>query len=105
MIIEQCQQGAIGVAIRAECYEDNAVMDLRTATTKEIILRSPVTGTLVTKTAAFVTDGLDGQIQYVTVTGDLSESGQWQAQVRLVLPSGFNGRSDVQQFLVHSNLS
>jgi len=95
-------QGDIGTRLRVTVMDGAAVMDLRTATTKEIVLRKP-TGATVTKTAAFVTDGADGQIEYTTLAGDLDSDSMWQMQARVVLPSGA-WRTDVAYFPVSSNL-
>lgn len=101
--MEALQKSAIGVAIIATVKEDNAAVNVSSVTTKQLVLKKP-DGSTVTKTAAFVTDGTDGKLQYVTISGDLDTAGTWEVQANVVFPSGFNGRSDVQSFEVRDNL-
>ena len=67
--------------------EQNVVMNISTATTKQILFTKP-SGTLLTKTAVFTTDGTNGQIQYVSIDGDLNEAGTWTWQGLLTFASG-----------------
>ena len=60
-------------------------------------------GTTLTKAGTFVTDGLDGQLKYVSVNGDLDQFGAWQLQAYIVVP-GFDGHSSISNFEVFSNL-
>lgn len=101
--MEKVQLGAIGLVIHGTIKEDDVAVDVSTVTTKQIILRKP-NGTVLTKTAAFTASGSNGQIQYVTVAGDLDVTGRWEAQAYVVFPAGFNGRSDIPAFIVESNL-
>lgn len=48
-------------------------------TSQEMILTDP-DGADSTKSASFVTDGSDGQIQYTTQSGDIDQSGIWYIQ-------------------------
>ena len=69
--------------------QDGAVVDVSSATgagQKEILFEGP--GKLMTKTAVFLTDGTDGVIQYVNVSGDHSVVGQWKMQGHVILTSG-----------------
>ena len=83
------------------------IVDLSTATVKELIFKDPA-GTSTTQTAAFTTDGTDGKIQYTTLTGDLDTAGLWYLQAHIVIgtASPINGewRSDIGQFEVFDNL-
>jgi hypothetical protein len=97
------QKGAIGVIIELTITEDDVAVNLSSATTKNIVLRSP-SGVVATKTGAFVTDGSDGKLKYTTTAeADLNEAGFWKAQAALVM-TGFTGRSSSAQFEVMSNL-
>ena len=98
------QKDAVGVAIKARVIEDEAAVDVSTSSTKQIFLKKP-DGTIVIKTAAFVTDGIDGWLQYVTVAGDLDASGTWEYQPYVVLPGGYDGRGARLSFEVRDNLS
>lgn len=84
------------------CDGTSSVLDVSAATTLNLIFKKPG-GTVVTKSASFTTDGTDGQIEYITVDGDLDEVGNWQIQAYIVLPSG-SWRSDKGTFYVHENL-
>lgn len=101
--MESVQKSAIGVAIKATIIEDDVAVDVSAVSTKELVFRKPA-GTIVTKSAAFVTDGLDGKVQYVTESGFLDAIGAWEVQAYVVFPGGFNGRSDIQSFEVRENL-
>lgn len=64
---------------------DDSVVDVSTATTKEIKARKP-NGTIVTKTAAFTTDGTNGQIEFDDASGELTDAlGVWTFWGRVVL--------------------
>lgn len=93
---KEIHEGDIGTALRYTVYEDGSIVDLSTVSTKTLTLIDP-NGKKLTKTLVFVTDGTDGQVQYVTITGDLSKAGAWQAQLRLVFPGG-DWTSDIKNF-------
>ncbi len=76
----------IGTIIQVIVEEENSVVDISTATTKEILLHKP-DGSMVTKTASFTTDGTDGAIKYATLTGDLNLAGKWQVEGHIVMPT------------------
>ena len=84
------------------------IVDVSTASTKEILLLMP-NGTLLTKTADFTTDGSDGKIEYTTVKGDLAISGVWKVQAHVILgtasPINSEWRSDIGEFNCYENLS
>ena len=94
--------GDIGTLIEVTLYDCGTPVNLTGATTKEIILLKP-SGTKVTKTASFKTDGTDGIIQYIAVANDFDESGPWKIQGHVVLPTG-EWRSDTGKFKVLDNL-
>jgi hypothetical protein len=99
--MEYVQLNAIGVAIIATIEEDDVIVDVSAAITKELIFKKPC-GTVVTKAATFTAEM--GQIQYITVAGDLDEVGFWSVQGYVVYPGAFNGRSEVVEFRVRENL-
>lgn len=64
------QKGSIGVIFEVEFVdEDGAVIDISTATTKEILAQFS-DGTTTAFTAAFSNTGTDGKIRYVTESAD-----------------------------------
>jgi hypothetical protein len=84
--------------------EDGSAQDISAAATRQIIFKKP-DGTLLTKTAALVTDGLDGKMKYKAISGDLDAAGSWELQGRVILAAGTDEyRSDISGFEVHANL-
>jgi len=80
--------GALGVPIEATIIDPitSAAADISAATTMEFHVRKP-DATTDTWTAAFVTDGTDGQITYTTATGDIDQAGTWVFEARIVTAS------------------
>ena len=88
--------------IQRTLYDGDSVVDISSATVKQIKLRAP-SGTVLTKDASFTTDGTDGKLEYTCIVSDLDEVGTWQSQVYLEM-SGWTGHSDIQRFQVYDNL-
>ena len=99
---QEIHKGDIGTALTVEIQENEVAVPIDTAETIKIILKKP-TGEVLIKDAAFVTDGSDGQIRYVTVAGDLDCSGEWKIQGKVVMPSG-TWNSEVDKFEVYDNI-
>lgn len=84
--------------------EEGVVVDISSASTREIIFKAP-SGALKTFSAVNVTDGIDGQLEYVTVlAADIDEAGDWQWQARVVIGSG-DWKSEVKRFNVVAPLT
>jgi len=96
-------KGAIGLIFKFTVIEDGATVNISTATIKNFVFRRPVSDTDLSVPASFFTDGKDGILQYVTVSGDLNETGLWTAQAYLEM-GGFKGFTDTTSFIVESNL-
>lgn len=97
----------IGTTFRVTVYDatstgGSAIANISAASTKQMIF-SRSDGTTFTKTAVFTTDGSDGDIEYVSVDGDLNMAGTWHLQAYVVTPAG-NWRTDVGHFRVYDNL-
>ncbi len=77
--------GDVGVQIAVTLFDasTNAAKDISAATTTEFKLRKP-DATVVTWSASFATDGTDGRLAYVTITGDLDQAGVWLLETRIV---------------------
>lgn len=108
----EARVGDVGTIFRATIKDDGVVVDVSTATTKQLIFRK-ADGTVVAKDATFTTDGTDGKIEYATeaavvgppaVAAFLSVAGQWAYQGYIVSAAG-SWKSDIEQFVVHANLS
>lgn len=72
--------------------------DISGATVKEIRFKKP-TGVILVKTATFSTDGIDGYIQYMVISGDLDMSGTWEIE-GYVEGVGFKNTSSKGTFYV-----
>lgn len=99
---ETVQLGAIGANIIVTVEEDDAIVNLSTVTTKNLVFKKP-NGVSVTKTASFFTDGTDGKLKYSTESGFLDKAGEWKVQADLVFPSGYDGPTEVGSFQVLPN--
>lgn len=84
------------------CDCSNNAIDISTADTKQIVLKKP-SGSTLTKTATFITDGSDGKIQYVVQSGDMDEVGTWKVQ-GVVTIGAYTWHSNFESFKVYRNL-
>ena len=105
--IEEAHVSDIGTVFRVTVYDidsggTTSALNISAASTKQLIFGKP-DGTTLTKTATFTTDGSNGQIEYSTVSGDLSKAGTWSLQAYIVT-SGGEWRTDVGTFKVYENL-
>lgn len=94
---------SIGTAFKATIKEDGVALDVSGVSTKAIDFKKP-DGTVVSKTASFVTDGTDGQIEYVTVNGDLNVVGEWKFEGYVAGLGGWTGASDTHSFVVEARI-
>lgn len=94
--------GDIGTRFIVTVKDGDDIIDISSATTKNLIFRKP-DGTLLTKAASFYTDGTDGILTYSTVSGDLEDDGFWKLQGYLVITGG-TWYTDIHDFNVHRNL-
>lgn len=98
------QVGALGAVIILTINdEDGVAVDLDTAATAEIILRSP-NGPRLTKTAVVLAPTSAGKLQYTTVAGDLAYPGTHKAQAHVAFEDGSEFWSSVYEFSVGPNL-
>jgi len=92
----------VGTVLRVTVVENRTAVDISTALTKTIHLRSPA-DVVKSFTANFTTDGVDGQLEYTVVADDLDELGVWRIQGRVTFAGALWG-SEVGTFKVHPNL-
>lgn len=92
----------IKVRLIVTIFEDDAALNISTASSKNIIVKKP-DGTTSTFTATFLTDGSDGKVYYDTVAGDLDQSGLYKIQGAIIINSG-TYKSSIQVFRVECNL-
>ncbi len=102
MSSQKIQLGDIGTSIRIRVQEDNANVDVSLATSMQIFLKKPG-GTTLVKIASFVTDGVDGLIHYISVSGDIDEIGTWKTQGFVELSQG-DFFTEVASFKVNRNI-
>lgn len=77
-------------------------VDISAATTLQIIATKP-SGTVLTWTASFSTNGTDGKLKYLIPAGVINETGRWTCQGRVVTASS-EWRTSVTKFRVAANL-
>jgi hypothetical protein len=93
--------GDIGATVLLEVKETRAALNISAATSLQIEIQRP-DGTTLDKTAVFNSDGTDGKIKYVTVSGDLNTAGRYEVQGYFVL-STWTGRTERVAFQVFGN--
>jgi hypothetical protein len=94
----------VGTSFRgtAKRYEDGTVLDVSTA--NELIFRFvKPQGDIIDRNVSFVTNGIDGKIEYITIDGDLDQMGRWSIQL-IIQFSNSKWHSDIHTFLVGRNL-
>lgn len=102
MARQEVHLGDIGTSFRATVMDqDGTVVDISSATRTMKFLKPD--RTVIEKPAALVTDGTDGQMEYVTVSGDLDMRGTWRMQGKVVIGAG-TWHTDEYLFEVHRAL-
>jgi hypothetical protein len=98
------QAGDVGKAIVVVVLEAGAAKNISTASTKEIIVKSP-DGQKKTFTASFSgSNGTDGKVVYTTASSaDIDSGGSWDIQARIVMP-GEQFKTATGKFTVGVNL-
>lgn len=100
----EIHEGDVGTAFKITVKdEDDVVIDISSATLKQIWFQK-ADGSVSTKTATLVTDGTDGQMQYITVDDDLDQTGKWKIQGYIEIGSSRKVHTDVSEFKVWANL-
>ncbi len=103
MAVDEIHIHDIGTELVSTIKDGNAIVDISGATTKQIILGKP-DGTSLIKSGVFTTDGTDGKLEYITVSGDINVIGWWKIQAYIVTSTGGEFRSDIENFEVHRNI-
>jgi hypothetical protein len=98
----EIHEGDIGTKLLVTVTDDGVVVDISVATTLQIFIKKP-DGTLLSRTGVLETDGTDGQMYYITVSGDTDVAGSYKIQGRVVLPGG-SYYTSTGTFKVHCNL-
>lgn len=80
---QQCQNSTPNVALQVAVVDQlGNTIDLSAATALQFWLLAP-DNTFRAVTPSFVSNGLDGLIQYVTTAQDLNEAGLWRLQAQV----------------------
>jgi len=96
--------GDVGTKFRVIIVdEDLQPVDVSSATVKKIYFKKG-NGSKLVKTALFLTDGKNGVIQYIGISGDVDTPGRWQMQGWVEMPDG-KYYSAVATFQVNNNIS
>ncbi len=105
MAQDEIHVGDIGTSFTGIIQDGSSVVDISSATTKELIFENPA-GDSITKDATLVGDGTDGQMEYVTVGDDdiIDVKGEWKIQGHVVFSASQEWHTDVQSFTVHPNI-
>ena len=83
--------------------QDNSVVNIANANPKQIVFEDP-NGVVLTKNGTLYTDGTDGKLYYISVSGDFKVKGWWELQGYVVI-SGSAWRSSIEKFKINRNLS
>ena len=92
----------VGTQFLVTVTDGTSAVDISSATTKQLIFKKP-SGTKLTKTASFITDGTDGKIKYNVAADDLDEAGSYKLQGKVIISDG-TFYTDIHTFKVYRNL-
>lgn len=98
----EIHKGDIGTIFEFTVKDGSNVVDISSATIS-VFFRF-ASGTVITRTGVLSTDGTDGKFKYVTVTGDLSESGDASIQGSITIGPGI-WKTDIQNIRLYDNLA
>ena len=102
MPANEIHQNDVGTQFLVTVKDGSSAVNISSATTKQLIIKKP-SGTKLTKTATYSTDGADGKIYYNTVADDLDEAGTYKLQGKVVISDG-TFYTDITTFKVYRNL-
>ena len=92
----------IGTQFVLTVKDGSSAVDISGATTKQIIIQKP-SGTKITASTTFSSDGVDGKMYYTTLADDLDEAGSYKLQGKVIISDG-TFYTDITTFKVHRNL-
>ena len=102
MAAEEIHVGDVGTQLVVTIKDGTTIVDISTASAKYLVLKKP-DGTTLQKNTSFITDGVDGQMQYTSVSGDFTTCGSWKMQGNVELGSS-KFRTDIISFKVFRNI-
>jgi hypothetical protein len=88
-VIKGIVAGQYGSPIRLVIVDsDGDPIDISSYTTgKTVFLREPFANKTVSFIATYVTNGVDGELQFTPTSGDLDRPGKWEGQIKLATAS------------------
>jgi hypothetical protein len=102
-VINEIHVGDIGVKFIVTIKDGADIVNISTASTKELIFEKPG-GDCLIKTTSFVTDGSDGKMYWETnLITDLDEAGEWLIQGKIVMPI-LTAHTNKDSFKVYENI-
>lgn len=96
------QVGAVGLRLQLEVKEGTTALDISSASAMNFIIERP-DSTVITKPGVFYTNGSDGILYYITVSGDINQEGLYYAQAYLQI-TGYTGYTTPVSFTVYQNI-
>jgi hypothetical protein len=92
----------VGTSFLVTVKDGTTVVDLTTLSAVEYIFKKP-SKAVITRTGGLVS-GILGQVNYISIAGDLDEVGDWSLQLDITTPAG-RWKTDITKFRVYDNLS
>lgn len=104
MSVPEVHRQDIGTEFRVTLVVDDKGTpdDVSTATAIVFIFEPPGKVTFE-RAGSFVTDGTDGKVKYLLVSGDIGVGGLYRLQVKITTPAG-TWHSTIKDFFVAENL-
>lgn len=103
MAADEIHVGDVGTILLVTFQDAGVVVDISSATTKDILLHDPE-GVTATLAGTFTTDGTDGKLQITSVAATFDMAGCWKIQGHVVLAGG-EWHTDIAVFEVFANLT
>jgi len=94
--------GDIGTQLIVTIKDDGVVVDISSASLLQFILKKP-DGQSYTKSGTLYTNGTDGKMYFVSISGDFNAPGNYKLQGKVVLATGTYYTS-ISNFKVYCNL-
>ena len=99
----EIHKGDVGTKMLVTVTDCDVAVDISTADYLSIFIKKP-DGTILTRTGTLETDGTDGKMHYVIVSGDLDVAGSYKLQGRVVFSGLSSYYTSTATFRVERNL-
>ena len=98
----EIHDGDIGTKLLVTITDNDVVVDISSASILSIFIKKP-DGSILTRSGTLETNGTDGKMYYITVSGDINTAGLYKLQGRVTLSNG-SFYTSTATFKVHCNL-